>query len=695
MLRKGTNAKLRFNLITTLIYIIGIVLLLQLFNLQIIHGQEYREKSNTRLTRESTLQAARGSIFDKTGNTIAGDSMGFSIEFYKTKIDTDTLNSTILKMINVLESNGDSYVDSFPISINPYAFTLTNEDKIAKWKKDYKISEEATPEECFIIMKEKYKIQNESIEEARKIMAIRYEISQKGYSSTKAIQISDNISRQSMLIFSEQSAEFPGLNIVVEPMRSYPSGTLAANILGNIGRIDDKELETRKDTYEANDSIGKNGIEYVFEEYLKGENGTKQLDMSVDGTVTEEYITKEATKGSDVVLSIDANLQKVTEEALVNTIEKIRAGGFGKVYDANAGSAVVMNVNTGEILAMASYPTFNPQDFVGGISIEKWNEYNNNSYNPLRNKAIQDAYAPGSIFKMVTAMAGLESGNITLKEKINDTGIYNLGNGSWKCWYYTDYHRGHGWLNVSDAIKHSCNYFFYETGNRMGIDTLAKYARYFGLGNKTGIQLPNETSGILASKEARKNGAWYPGDTLNASIGQGDNQFSPLQMTKYISMLANGGKKINTSIVKSIIRADGSEVPKEEYEEMVNKKLGLQEDTTEEMNFNPENVKAVLEGMRSVTSETGGTAYARFKDFNIEVGGKTGSAEAGKNVNAWFAGFAPFDNPEIAVVVFIENGGHGNYSAEAVRDIMAQYFGMNTNQVQEDMTAKPYTQTLR
>lgn len=694
-MRKGTNAKLRFNLITTLIYIIGIVLLLQLFNLQIIHGQEYREKSNTRLTRESTLQAARGSIFDKTGNTIAGDSMGFSIEFYKTKIDTDTLNNTILKMVKVLEANGDKYVDSFPININPYTFTLSSEEKIAKWKKDYKIAEEATPEECFFIMKEKYKIQNESIEEARKIIAIRYEISQKGYSSTKAIQISDNISRQSMLIFSEQSAEFPGLNIVVEPMRSYPSGTLAANILGNIGRIDDKELEARKDTYEANDNIGKNGIEYVFEEYLKGENGTKQLDMSVDGTVTEEYITKEATKGADVVLTIDANLQKVTEESLVNTIEKIKAGGFGKVYDANAGSAVVMNVNTGEILAMASYPTFNPQDFVGGISTEKWNEYNNNPYNPLRNKAIQDAYAPGSIFKMVTAMAGLESGNITLKEKINDTGIYNLGNGSWKCWYYTDYHRGHGWLNVSDAIKHSCNYFFYETGNRMGIDTLAKYARYFGLGNKTGIELPNETSGNLASKENRKNGAWYPGDTLNASIGQGDNQFSPLQMTKYISMLANGGKKINTSIVKSIIRADGSEVPKEEYEEAVNKKLGLQEDTTEEMNFNPENVKAVLEGMRSVTSETGGTAYARFKDFNIEVGGKTGSAEAGKNVNAWFAGFAPFDNPEIAVVVFIENGGHGNYSAEAVRDIMAQYFGMNTNQVQEDMTAKPYTETLR
>ena len=698
-MRKKINIKFRFNLMTTIVYVIGIALLLQLFNLQIIHGKEYREQSNTRLTRESTLEAARGSIMDRTGNTIASDSMGFSVEFYKTKLDTETLNNTILNIVNVLEANGDKYVNSFPITINPYNFSFSNQEKEKKWKQENKIDESATAEECFNIFKEKYKISNSSVEEISNIIAIRYEISQKGYSSTKAITISENINRQSALVFNEKSSEFPGLNVVVQPIRSYIRGNLASHIVGNIGRIDDKELETRKDTYNSNDNIGKTGIEYVFEEYLKGDNGTKQIDMSVDGTVTEEYITKEATKGSDIILTIDANLQKVTEDALASNIQKIREGGFGKQYDANAGAAVVMNVKTGEILAMASYPDYNPQDFVGGITTEKWNAYNNNTYKPLRNKAIQDAYAPGSIFKMVSAIAGLESGTITVKDKINDTGIYPKYTNP-VCWYWTDYHRGHGWLNVSDAIKHSCNYFFYEVGDKMGIDILEKYARYFGLGNKTGVELPRETAGVVASKSAkaaRTNGEqWYPGETLSAVIGQSYNSFSPLQMTKYISMLANGGKKIQPTIIKTVIKADGSEISKQDIDSFVNKKLGLQEDSTEELNISQENIQAVLEGMRSVTSETGGTAYNIFKNFNIEVGGKTGSAEAsGNKVNAWFAGFAPFNDPEIAVVVFVENGGHGNYTAEAVRDIMAQYFGMNANQVQEDMTAKPYTETFR
>lgn len=697
-MKKPANIKFRFNFITVIIYIVGILLLLQLFNLQIIHGKEYREQSNTRLTRESTLKAARGSILDSSGNTIATDSMGFSLDLYKSKADNSTLNHTIFNILAVLEKNGDRYIDELPLTIEPFTYTVEGQ-KLARFKKDFKLDEDASAEEAFYQLKEKYGITNESIIETRKIMTIRYSITNKGYSSTKAIRLADSITRQSALVFNERSADFPGVNVVVQPVRFYPSMSLASHIVGYTGRITEDDLKTRKDQYDLNDTIGRTGIESVFEEYLKGQDGTKQIDMAVDGTVTEEYITKEATKGSDVILTIDANLQRVTEEALANNIQKIREGGFSQQYDAQAGAAVVMNVKTGEILAMASYPWYNPQDFVGGISNDKWKEYSQNTAHPLVNKAIQDAYAPGSIFKMVTAIAGLESQAITLTERINDTGVYTLGNQKWNCWYYTDYHRGHGRLNVSDAIKHSCNYFFYETGNRMGIDTLVRYATYFGFGNKTGIELPSETPGSLASKETKavkENGAgWYPGDTLNASIGQGYNSFTPLQMTKYISMVANGGKQIYPTIVKTILKSDGSEVSKEEIETFSNEKLGLPKQETEELNMKEDNLQAVLEGMRSVTSETGGTAYNIFRNFNIEVGGKTGSAEAGKKVNAWFAGFAPFDNPEIAVVVFVENGGHGNYTAEAVRDIMAQYFGMNTNQVQEDMSVMPYTETMR
>lgn len=704
---KGINKRsinFRYNIMTVFTYVIGIVLIVQLFNLQIVHGTEYREESNTRLTRESTLEAARGDILDRSGNVLVSSSQKFNLELYKSKIDTKTLNNAILKIVNVLEKYNVSYTDSFPISINPFEFKLS-ENSLTNWKENNNIDENATAEETFYKFKEKYKIDNEDINEARKIIAIRYAIVKEGYSSTKSITIAKDIPREAVAEFYENGDEFPGINISVQPVREYKEGTLASHILGYAYKISDTEYKEKKDSYNQNDIIGKTGIEALFEEYLKGKKGVKQIDMAVDGTITAENIAEEAVAGSNVVLTIDSKLQKIAEDALKNNIEKIRSGGFGKSYYAKGGSCVVMNVKTGEVLAMASYPDYNPQSFANGISNEEWQGYLQNESYPLLNKSIQSAYEPGSIFKMVTAIAGLESGNITLNERINDTGIYKkYGGAEWKCWYYTDYHTGHGYLNVLGAIEKSCNYFFIETADRMGIETLDKYAKYFGLGTKTGIELPDETAGTLASKEyvASVGKTWNPGDTLNASIGQGYNRFTPLQMTKYISMIANGGNKIDVSIVKTIQNEDGTEVSKEEINNFVNKKLGLSDNSDEEnITLNKEYLNAVKEGMKSVTSGESGTAYVRFKNFNIEVGGKTGSAEAGQDkngkdiVNAWFAAFAPYDDPEIAVVVMVENGGHGNYTAEAVRDIMAEYFGMNTQNVTEDMKAIPYTESIR
>ncbi len=697
------NINFRYNIATVFTYIVGIILIVQLFNLQIIHGTEYREQSNTRLTRESTLKAARGNILDRSGNILVSSSQRFDLELYKSKINTKTLNDTILKIVNVLEKYNASYTDTFPINIDPFEFKISD-TTLTNWKKNNNIDENATAEEAFYKFKEKYKIENEDISEVRKIIAIRYAIVKEGYSSTKSITIAKDISREAVAEFNENGDEFPGINISVQPVRQYKEGTLASHILGYAAKIGADEYKEKKDTYTQNDIIGKTGIEALFEEYLKGKDGTKQIDMAVDGTITAEAVTEEAVAGSDIVLTIDSKLQKISEQALKENIEKIRNGGFGKVYDAKGGSCVVMNVKTGEVLAMVSYPDYNPQSFANGISNEEWQSYLQNGSYPLLNKTIQSAYEPGSIFKMVTAVAGLESGNITLSERINDTGVYKKYNTDWKCWYYTDYHVGHGYLNVIGAIAKSCNFFFYETADRMGIDTLDKYAKYFGLGTKTNIELPDETSGILASKEYVKSidRTWNPGDTINAAIGQGYNKFTPLQMTKYISMIANGGNKIDVSIVKTIQNADGTEASKEEINNFVNQKLGISEEANEEeITLNKEYLEAVKEGMRSVTSGESGTAYARFKNFNIEVGGKTGSAEAGQDangkdiVNAWFAAFAPYDDPEIAVVVMVENGGHGNYTAEAVRNIMAEYFGMNTQNITEDMNAISYTESMR
>ena len=479
---------------------------------------------------------------------------------------------------------------------------------------------------------------------------------------------------------------------------------MAAHVIGYTGKIKEEEYKANKDDYDIDDIIGKTGIEYVFEKYLKGTDGEKQKEMAVDGTITGEYVSKNAIAGSDVVLTIDSNLQKTTEESLENCINKIKNGGFSQRYDAQGGAAVVMNVNTGEVLATASYPTYEPQWFVGGISQENWAYLRDDTRHPQLNKAIQSTYAPGSTFKMVTAIAGLETGVITTKEKINDTGIYKKYNSEWKCWYYTSYHRGHGYQNVTQALQHSCNYFFYETGDRMGIDNLSKYALHFGLGNKTGIELPNEKSGAAASKETYakiRNGATMgPGDTLNASIGQGDNNFTPMQIAKYISSIANSGTVVNPTIIKSVLNSDGTEVSKDEIRKYTNEKLGIV-DTDDGITISDESIEVAKEGMRMAASEAGGTAYNIFKNFNIEVAGKTGSAEAGKDsngkdlVNAWFVCFAPYENPEVAVVVMIENGGHGNYTAEVVRDIMAEYFGMNTQNVEEDMSAVPYVEIMR
>ena len=703
---KGINKKsinLRYNIVTIFTYVIGIILIVQLFNLQIIHGSKYREESNTRLTRESILEADRGEILDRSGNILVSSSQKFNLELYKSKIDNNSLNESILKIVQVLEKYNVSYTDNFPIKIEPFEYTISDEN-LVNWKKNNNIDEKATAEEAFNKFKEKYKIENTDNKQARKIIAIRYAIAKEGYSSTKSLTIAKDIPREAVAEFSEKSDEFPGINITVQPVRVYKEGTLASHILGYASKIGSDEYQQKKDEYDQNDLIGKTGIESLFEKYLKGQKGTKQIDMAVDGTTTAEVVEKEAISGSNIVLTIDSKLQKITEDALKENIEKIKNGGFGKSYDAKGGSCVVMNVKTGEVLAMASYPDYNPQSFANGISSEEWKSYNENKSYPLINKAIQSAYEPGSIFKMVTAIAGLESGNISLTEKINDTGQYIKYGEKRNCWYYTDYHRGHGYLNVIGAIQKSCNYFFYETADRMGIDTLDKYAKYFGLGTKTGIELPSEVSGTLASKEYTKsiNTTWNPGDTINAAIGQGYNRFTPLQMAKYISMVANGGNKIDVSIVKTIQNADGTEVSKDEIRKFVNEKLGISnDDQNEKINLNSQYINAVKEGMRSVTSGEAGTAYARFKNFNIAVGGKTGSAEAGKDangkdiVNAWFAAFAPYDDPEIAVVIMVENGGHGNYTAEAVRNIMAEYFGMNTQDVTEDMQANAYTESMR
>ena len=669
--RKEKN--LRYNILTVIVFFIGLILLCQLINLQIVNGNEYRAQSSSRLTRETIIYADRGEILDCNGVKLVTTSTGYELYLYKTTTDNDLLNNNILNIINVLEKNEDSYVDNLILTVEPFGFSTNNEDTIKKWKKNNSINENSSPEECFYYLKNKYKINNDNNVEARKIMAIRYEISQKGYSNIKPVEIATNISKNSVLMFSEENSKFSGIDIGTAPVVTYNYGSLASHLLGYCGKITQTELESLNGEYDDNELIGKTGIQYVFEKYLRGSNGVRQIDMDVNGNITGEYITKEPVVGADVQLSIDAKIQAATEEALKADIEKIASGGYAEKSDTNAGAVVVMNTKTGELLALASYPDYEPQLFVNGISVDKYQEYNN--VQALYNRAISGTYAPGSTFKMITAIAGLETGNVSVNDKINCTGVYPYAHKP-VCWYYTSHRSGHGPLNVSQAIQHSCNYFFYEVGNRIGIDTLSEYSNYFGLGRKAGIELPSESSGSIASREKAKSEKreWYLGETLSAAIGQSYNNVTPIQMAKYISILVNGGHQINVTAVKSVKNSDGTEISKQEVNNYVNGLLGINEPNIDEKVFKDENLKAVLDGMKNVTTESGGTAYSIFKDFSVTVGGKTGSAQAGNKTHAWFVGFAPFDEPEIAVVALVENGAHGAYAAQIAKDIFEAYF---------------------
>lgn len=692
---RKVNFNFRYNLTTVLVYLIGIVLIVQLFNLQVVHGEEYRASSNARLTRESDIEAARGNIEDRNESILATTKTGYSVELYKTKIKDEELNNVALKIANLLESNEDTYINNFPID-SELKFTLNSEDSIKAWKKKYKISENASELDCINAFKEKYKINVDNVKDALKIIAIRYEITTNGYSSTKSIKLAENISKTSAIQFNEQNNSFPGINVVEEPIRVYTSGSLAAHILGYIGKLDQDTLKAKiNDGYRINDYIGKVGIEYVLEKYLKGKTGKKQVDMSVDGTVIEEYVQEEAVSGNTVILTIDSEIQEKMEEAIEDEIEQLKNEG----KQTDCGAAVLMNVKNGEILAMCSYPTFKPEYFTGKLDPSIWEDIQKNK--KLFNNAVQSANAPGSTYKMVVATAALEEGVTTENEYINDRGVYPYGHNP-VCWYYTSYHRGHGNVNIKTALQKSCNYFFYEMGRRLGADKIAEYARYYGLGTKTGVELTGEATGTIAcSEEAQKQGEqWYPSYDLSAAIGQIYNRYSPIQMARYVSILANGGNYVTPTLIKEVRDSDGNRIPKEEIRNYTNELLGVSTEQNSDLKISDKTLDTVKAGMRLVTS-SGGTAYAAFKNFDKSVAGKTGSAQAkskekGEYANGWFVGFTPYQDSEVAVVVFLEDGSSNSHAAKVARKILEAYYNSdieNTEDLKEDMSAQIYAET--
>lgn len=659
-----------------------------LMELQIAKGEEYRQQSEKRLTKSSTVKAARGEILDRYGRPLVTNKMVFSARIDYVYWDTQNQNEVILRLINLLEDSSVFIEETLPISKTLPLTYIDSDEKEMKTLKKYsanrKFAEDLTAEQMIINLAKYYNVDESlSLEDKRKIVGVRYEMVQRNFGTFTSFDIASDIPVELVTKLEEQHLSFPGVSIETEPVREYKT-QYAAHILGRVGPIYKEEYEELKSKgYPMNATIGKDGIEKQFEEYLRGTDGLRAFANNVDGEVTNVVNSVPPQPGNNVVLTIDIKLQEAAEKSLAQNMERIREKGKTARNqvgaDAKGAAAVAIDVRTGEILALANYPSYNLETFS--------KDYNNLVSDPLKpmfNRAISGKYPPGSIFKMVTAVAVLEEGVATTDTKITDKGIYEYYAPSYRpgCWIYHQQGKTHGTLDISGAIKHSCNYYFYETARLLGAEMIEKYSKMFGLGEKTGIELPGESKGTLAGPTQRKQagGTWYPGDTLQQAIGQSDHQFTPLQMATYTATLANGGTRYETHLLKSVKSYDNAKTIVDNTAKVV-----------ERISVSESNIKAVQEGMGSVVNE-GGTAAQVFRNYPVQVAGKTGSVQISKgSAHGVFTAYAPVDNPQIAVCVVGENAGTGGNVAPIVRDIFDSYFGT----AKEMDKTLPYNTVLR
>lgn len=686
------------------VIVISVIFIATLFNLQIVNGENYREQSEKRMLRTKNITAPRGEIYDRNGVILATNKLSYDVELYKVRVSTKEQNDGILRLVEILNENSDKVYSTFPVNDDLNGFNFENTEEEQKWKKEMKLDSTLTFDQVIDKYIEKYELQDYSDNRLNqiKMIEIKYEANLNGYSLFNSATIAKDISQKSVAKIGEEKYKIYGISIVSVPKRYYPNGNLLSHTIGYVSKISSTEYEKEKEEgYSVNSVVGKAGIEQSFEKYLKGKDGVIKEETDTLGNVSSQTETTEAKSGDNVALTIDYRLQKVAEESLLNTINGLQNGTLvGKKFsDANAGAVVVLDVDSGEVLASASYPTYDINSLIGGISLKDWNALQNNSLHPMLNRVVSGTYSPGSTFKMLVGMAGLMNGKITVDEKYYDPGIYPYGYHP-KCWLYTDRHMTHGWINIEGAIKGSCNCYFYEVGRRIGISEIVKYAKLFGLGQKTGIELSGEVAGTIAGADDKSEDGlkspWYLGDTLSAAIGQSGSSYTPIQLANYIATIANGGKLNKVSLIKSVDNeVAGTSESLADINKYTSEYTGVNFEE-KDLNINSEYIDAIKKGMLSVTSETGGTSYIVFKNSDIQVAGKTGTAQVPNgNNNGIFVGFAPYDNPKIAVVAVIEHGGEGTYTANVVKPIMEEYFNIDKESKQNEKAQNVSNQDIK
>ncbi len=663
----------RIYIMISVILLIISVYSVVLMKLQVQQGEYYRTQAVKQTATSISVTAARGEIVDRYGRAIVQNRLGYAIVFNRAEMEVGTENEIIWRLCTLLTQQGEEWNDNTPLYVDEYGTasyppeeeqTTKVKSYISNMQTELMLQSYATAQNCYDTMITDYELENVSPEVARIIMGVRLEMELASFSSAYPYTYASDISLETMQIIKENSSLFKGVEINVVPIREYADGTIAPHIIGNIGPIYAEEYEElKKSGYKMTDYVGKFGIEKNYESYLKGTDGVKKVQRDENGDIIYEEFTKDAVPGNTIVLTIDSELQKRAQKALEKCIKSIAKSGAAtaKKYDgedADSGAIVVMNVQTFEVLALVTYPSYDLTTYS-----EDYDDLLKEPGKPLYNRALNGTYAPGSTFKVATALAGLEEGIITTKTTFNCNRVfthseYNL---KMKCL------GAHGSINVTTALSKSCNIFFYNVGEQLGITKLNDYCRQLGFGSATGVGL-GESTGTLAGREERESReeGWYYADTLQAAIGQSDNRFTPIQLCAYMATVANGGTRYEARIIKTIKSYDYTKTIVEDTSD--NPKI------LNNLNVSEQNLANVKKGLLSVTQE--GTASAAFSNYKMQVGGKTGTADTLKTVtaNAIFIAFAPYNTPEIAICIIGEKCGHGSAMTGVAREIFNYYF---------------------
>ena len=631
-----------------------------LYDAQILHGGENRAKSISSNAASETVTASRGIITDRNGKVLVSNRLAYTLVFDRSGFDDDAaLNAAILRLVQLCEETGTGWNDTLPIGRvgNFLRYSNARSETFDKFIEKNDLTSGASGRQLLSELRELYHVDESLSErEARLIVGVRYELH-----SRDSYTFAEDVSTEVLSLITD--GRYEGVTIRTASARVYNTA-LAAHILGTIGPIWQEEWSSSEDTgyvgyadkgYSMNDLVGKDGVEKAFESYLRGMDGRRLITTDETGKITGELYTREPQPGGTVALTLDIDLQADVEAALAETI----SGMIDKDSNERGGAAAVVSVGTGEVLALASYPTYDLSTFN-----EDYDELVNDQRLPMFNRATQGIYAPGSTFKMVTAVAALESGIITPSSIIQDRGIYTYYKDPQPmCWIYSQTGSTHGRINVSQAITDSCNYFFYEVGRLTGIRTLDSYASQFGLGQSTGIEI-GDSSGVLASPEWAESHdqEWTDGQTITAAIGQSYNLFTPLQLANYVATLVGGGDHYQAHLLKNVKAYDNSRLLYMYDDNPIN--TVEMSDTT---------LSAVTRGMHELTV-SGSVAYA-FENCVVSAGAKTGSAQVGTDIaNGVFVAYAPYEKPEIAVAIVIEKGGSGAALANTAVEIINSWF---------------------